>query len=340
MHVSIALLLGIVTVLKGTLARPILNVESIAIRDSFGLHDASNSVDLRSLDQSEVDLERRGGQPYPAKNPKKPKITSEAQKTRKAAVKQDVQQKQAANELKKTDLQKKAAQFTGTYGKPRPPKKQPKVELSKKGKALTPPGYRARGRAAGARLEKQPKTPKRDMKKGDPKSDKALRTQQEATARAKARKAAGRDNFKAAAAAQKKTKDLPDRKATFSANGKTYTGKDVRTAVFNGHHFEKNPVNFTPKPFNNDLQGPADHKTRPLPNMVGGGGEFPVTKDSNGYQGKGAIGTTRAIVQPNSEGGHTFKGVIAHDESRDKKAPGYNDHFEVPAHVPAPHPHT
>jgi len=266
---------------------------------------------------------------------------------------------------KKADLQKKA-ETAPKYGKPRAPKKPKPPTLSKKGKPITPASYRAKGRneidpktGQPHRLPKQPKTPKADMKKGERQAyekakkeaassgkpmppanqrlDKALRTQQEANERKKAKLAAGRDKFKDAAAAQKKTDGLPDRKTTYTAlGGEKFTGKDARVAVFNSHHFANEKVNHKPVEFRNDVQGPPDNKHRPFPNMKGSGQEFPmVAGKSNGYQGRSDdIGVARVITQKNGDRTQ-FMGAVAHDSTKTKEDPGRYDHHEMKP-VPGP----
>lgn len=336
MRFYFALALPLLSYLTSSLAAP--TPSNLANWEAYEARSLASEFEAREFEDA---LERRGV-PYTPRPPKKPKVNHAAQQTRKAAVKARVSSNQAANAVKKTNLKAQHAALgpDHRYGKPRAPKKAPKVELSKKGKPLTPPGHRAASRAAGHRLPKQPKTPKPNAVKGAPKTAKHINSQKEALARKHARVAAGRANFKHAAEQQKKTDNLPNRKATFTTTGgKKYTGKDVRTAVFNGHHFESNPVNYKPTGFRNDEQGPAGAKTRPLPHMTGAGREFPVSNARGGYQGTGDVGSARAITQHNpATGRHTYMGVIAHDETRDKTHPGYNDHFEVKPVMPPPKP--
>ncbi|TEB23649.1 hypothetical protein FA13DRAFT_1404891 [Coprinellus micaceus] len=137
--------------------------------DSFGM---DSEYDLRSLTDHELRsltdylddyLEARAkGKPYPVKQAK-PKLTKNKQKARKDGVRKDVKTRQANNAGKKKDLQEKA-KTERKYGKPRSAKNQKPNQ----------PGYRAAGRKVphgqpGSRLPKQPKTPKPNMKKGDPK---------------------------------------------------------------------------------------------------------------------------------------------------------------------------
>lgn len=101
----------------------------------------------------------------------------------------------------------------------------------------------------------------------------------------------------------------------------TVTGKDVRTAVFNSHHFQGNgkgkvrsPSNLVvhvlivrfiqpaPKQFNNHEQGPAHNRHKPLPKMKGPGQEFPVNNKKGGYQGGGDVGGMRVITQAKQKG--------------------------------------
>jgi len=279
-------------------------------------------VDSRYLEDDD-DLERRAA-PYKVK-PRPVKITQAAQQARKNGVRTNVAQKQAANAIKKQSLaaqyaQKAAAPGFKPYGKPRSAKKQPPNK----------PGYRAAGRKTGHRLPKQPKTPKAPAVKGADKTEKHKRTQAAALARKNQNIQKGRANFAYAAAQQKKTAKMPSRNARFTTPGgtQTVTGKDVRTAIFNSHHFSKKPVNFKPNVFENKLQGPPDRRRAPLRGMKGPGTEFPVSSTPGGYQG-GNPGTFRVVTRTNPDGTHRFKGVISHDERRASTDPGYNDHFRL-----------
>ncbi len=94
----------------------------------------------------------------------------------------------------------------------------------------------------------------------------------------------------------------------------TFSGKDVRTAIFNSHHFTHNPVKkyvcyssshiflnlissvVQPKVFANNPQGTPNNRHVPLPSMKGVGTEFPVTTNQGGYQ-DGGPGRFRVITQ-------------------------------------------
>jgi hypothetical protein len=255
--------------------------------------------------------------------PRPVKITKAAQQARKNNVRTSVAQRQATNAVTKQRLaaayaQKAAAPGFKPYGKPRTAKNQPPNQ----------PGYRADSRKKGFRLAKQPKTPKPQAVKGARKTEKHERTQAAALAKKKQRIQDGRANFAHAAAQQKKTVNMPSRNVRFTTPGgtQTVTGKDVRTAIFNSHHFADNLVNRKPAVFENRPQGPPNNRRVPLPKMKGTGTEFPVSNTPGGYQG-GNPGRFRVITQTKPDGSHKFKGVIAHDERLPSTHPGYNDHF-------------
>lgn len=182
---------------------------------------------------------------------------------------------------------------------------------------------------------KVPKLPNPATSKGAPKTAKALRTQQAANQKQKDRKAEGKKTFGAAAAAQKATTNLPNRKKIYNVNEKVngkvqqvkYTGADVRRAAFNSHLHKDKPVNFQPKTFENRLQGPKDNKSKPIPYMNGKGREFPLSQSPAGYKGE-KPGAARVIIQP-TKTGHKFQGVVAHNPALGEKHPGHNDHFLV-----------
>jgi hypothetical protein len=141
------------------------------------------------------------------------KITAAQQAARKQAVKDKVTANQASNKAKKESLQETKKANPNAE----PNKKGRKAPSPKPGKP-SPPGWRANARTKGNILPKEPKTPKPNAVKGDPKTEKALKTQQAANARTAARKAAGRAKFGDAAAAQKATTGLA-RKSTFNVPG-------------------------------------------------------------------------------------------------------------------------
>jgi len=327
--VVIALALPFLTSLTTALGQPIQSGsadllsrydDELSVR---GLVDSLTDYELRSLSHYLDDAldARAGNAPYNVKQ-KKPKVTAAQQATRKSNARTNAAGNQAKNAVKKADLKKKA-ETAPKYGKPRSASKQKPNQ----------PGYRAAGRAAGHRLPKQPKTPKPNMVKGQAPSAKAQKKQGEANARKTQRKADGRAKFAPTKEAYRKTTSLPHRKNTFTApDGKKVSGKDVRTAVFNSHHFSGNKGGAgtaSPKPFKNNLQGPAGSKTRPLPKMKGAGKEFPVNTKKGGYQGGGDVGSMRVVTQPKRDGGSSFKGVIGHDTTRKPSDPGFNDHFQV-----------
>ncbi|KAF9524597.1 hypothetical protein CPB83DRAFT_602649 [Crepidotus variabilis] len=69
---------------------------------------------------------------------------------------------------------------------------------------------------------------------------------------------------------------------------------------------------------------PGPYHQKSLPNMKGSGFEFALPNKHGA--GKGPA---RIILQEKSNGKLKFKGVVAHDQSRAKGHPGYNDHFQV-----------
>jgi len=182
---------------------------------------------------------------------------------------------------------------------------------------------------------KVPKLPNPPTQKGAPKTAKALRTQQAANQKQKERKAEGKKTFGVAAAAQKATTNLPNRKKIYNVNEKVngkvqqvkYNGADVRRAVFNSHLHKDKPVNFQPKTFENRPQGPKDNKSKPIPYMKGKGREFPLSQSPAGYKGE-KPGAARVIIQPTKKG-YKFQGVVAHNPALGEKHPGHNDHFLV-----------
>jgi len=194
------------------------------------------------------------------------------------------------------------------------------------------------------------------ISKREPRTSNAKKTRIAAAKPAKAAaKAAKKSSFAGAAKAHKATTGLPNRKSKFhvpAGGGKpaqTYTGKDVRKAVFNSHmeaHKNKNASKRQQK--KSDLKQFSNHPhqtpkglggkhVRPIPNMKvdhvnkppkagrGKGREYPLPNKAN----PGASSPARVITQQTKKGHHTFKGVIAHDQSRTSSEPGYNDHFKV-----------
>lgn len=192
-----------------------------------------------------------------------------------------------------------------------------------------------------------------------------------------AHKAASNAKYAKAAKAHRATTNLPARKSTFrvaaqksrdangqlvrDANGKlvdhpggkpqqTWTGKEVRKAVFQGHVEaqrlkglnRKQLQKLQPPPTNQQFKNYAHrlpkHPSQPHPikgmtvNNTPGkmpGRESPLPN----HAAPGTAGPGRVIVQQTKNGRYTFKGVIAHDQSRlkgtDPKTNGYNDHFKL-----------
>ncbi|KAF9483739.1 hypothetical protein BDN70DRAFT_873337 [Pholiota conissans] len=151
--------------------------------------------------------------------------------------------------------------------------------------------------------------------------------------------------------AHRATTNMPKRQDTFHvpaapSTGKpahTFTGTEVRKAVFDSHaeaerikHISKTQQKKSPlKTFNNrPHEVPQAHGggDRPLPHMVVDrnaphhppGREYPLPNHHDPHN----PGPARVITQQTKGGHHTFKGVIAHDQSR-TPGPGYNDHFQV-----------
>ncbi|KAF9479445.1 hypothetical protein BDN70DRAFT_932597 [Pholiota conissans] len=155
----------------------------------------------------------------------------------------------------------------------------------------------------------------------------------------------------------RQTTGLPPRRSTFHvpaapSTGRpahTYTGHDVRKAVFDGHMEHERlkgasnrQKKLSPlKSFGNrlhELPHPGG-SSRPLSHMTvhpgsshhPHGREFPLPNHHN----PGQPSPARVITQKTQSGHHTFRGVIAHDQSRTPgTGNGYNDHFQVPAHKP------
>lgn len=173
-----------------------------------------------------------------------------------------------------------------------------------------------------------------------------------------------------AATAHKNTHGLPARTSTFHIPGVhnpgdpgaekpsyTYTGKDVRKAVFDGHmqaedekHMssaERKAAKPKLKKFKNyPHQVPkADGSggSKPLPHMkvdassgYPPGREYPIPirdakeqKDNPNPAPLSQLGPARVITQELKPGTHNFEGVVAHDQSRNVADPGGTDHFMV-----------
>jgi len=186
--------------------------------------------------------------------------------------------------------------------------------------------------------------------KREPKTTNAKKARNAVAAQAKADKKA---SFQAAAKAHKATTNLPNRQSTFHVPGDaarnkpahTYTGKDVRKAVFNSHMAAqkakaagqpspqrgfKNFPHRNPKP--NGGANPLPHM-RVAANRPGKapGREIDLPNRHNPAQ----RGPARVITQQTKGGHHTFKGVVAHDQSRTRADKGFNDHFQVKEAKPA-----
>ncbi|KAF8967647.1 hypothetical protein BDZ97DRAFT_1755755 [Flammula alnicola] len=147
----------------------------------------------------------------------------------------------------------------------------------------------------------------------------------------------------------KATTNLPDCNSKFnvaaggSKPGHTFAGKDVHQAVFESHaeaqrlkdpglsktQAKKSPLkSFSNRP--HEVPKP-NGGNKPLPQMTVDknhphkppGREFPLGDPKN-------LGPARVITQKTKGGHQTFRGVIAHDQSRARTpGPGYNDHFQV-----------
>jgi len=180
-------------------------------------------------------------------------------------------------------------------------------------------------------------------------------------------KASRRAHFQAAAKAHRQTTNLPYRKSTFHVEGgvgrpaQTYTGKEVRKAVFDSHMTEEElkklsktkarnsnlkpfgnyPV-YTPKAHGNAAARPLRGmrvdtiSKKPTPPGRDKGKEFPLPN----HVKPGDMGPARVIRQKTKAGNWQFKGVVAHDQSRPRPPEGsreaafsgYNDHFQVKEH--------
>ncbi|KIM49772.1 hypothetical protein M413DRAFT_21916 [Hebeloma cylindrosporum] len=150
------------------------------------------------------------------------------------------------------------------------------------------------------------------------------------------RGAAKKSILATAAKAHRLTTNLPSRHSTFHVpagpkphqNSQTYTGKAVRKTIF-GFHLGM----LCSKPFRNALhklpKADGTGGTKPLPHMsVGGGAPKGKEIDLPNNLDPSRRGPARVIIQPTGVGGHDFKGVVAHDQSR-KPGLGDSDHFQV-----------
>jgi hypothetical protein len=142
------------------------------------------------------------------------------------------------------------------------------------------------------------------------------------------------------------TTGLPDRTHRFTipaGNGKperTYTGKDVRKANFGSHIKSADrivsgtllPGTRFGKPFKNADHGDAGQSgtTKPIPGMVGGGHEHPLSGATSHQQMKNDHRNepARIISQPTATG-HQHMGVVAHDQARPSTHLHSDDHFKV-----------
>jgi len=134
------------------------------------------------------------------------------------------------------------------------------------------------------------------------------------------------------------TGTFPGRKINFNTpQGKHYTGRDARQALFNGHAAGQpgKGVGFDTangKQLPNKFKHPKEFENRPnvgdgnkpFPAMVGSGREFGMRSGHpQGYDGRSPNPTeTRLITQANGAGVHEFKGVISHPA-------GSDDHVQV-----------
>lgn len=169
-----------------------------------------------------------------------------------------------------------------------------------------------------------------------------------------AQKAANKQKYAKAAKAHRATTNLPARNSVFkvaAGNGKPaqqWSGKEVRKAVFKGHveaermkGLSKTQAKKTGKvkPFSNRLHAAPKPGSgaRPIPGMrvdptgatkgKGPGREAGLKNKAKATHP--GPGPARVITQQTKAGHHTFRGVIAHDQSRKPGDPGYNDHFQV-----------
>jgi hypothetical protein len=190
--------------------------------------------------------------------------------------------------------------------------------------------------------------------KREPRTSNAKKARNAVAAQAKADKKA---SFQAAAKAHKATTNLPNRHSTFNVPGSaarnkpthTYTGKDVRKAVFDGHMAaQKAKAAGQPSPHkgfknfpNRVAQTNGGRAVNPLPHMKVDSNKPHAPGKAPGREinlpnrhNPAKPGPARVITQQTKAGHHTFKGVVAHDQSRTKGSKGYNDHFQVKAVKP------
>jgi len=176
--------------------------------------------------------------------------------------------------------------------------------------------------------------------KREPKTSNAKKARIAAAAPAKAaKKAAKKASFQPAAKAHRQTANLPGRHSTFHVKAgnhpnlpaHTFTGKDVRKAVFDRVH--------KAKPFYNRphrAPQPQSGGNKPLPHMTVNrkqphappGREIDLPNHHNPAHRSPA----RVITQKTAGSNHAFMGVVAHNQANRN---GLNDHFQVPENKPA-----
>jgi len=133
----------------------------------------------------------------------------------------------------------------------------------------------------------------------------------------------------------KATTGLPSRKAKYTTpQGKVYTGKDVRTAVYGSHLAEaKGGVGYNsftgaqskqkdklPKDFENR---PNSDGKLPLPGMKGKGREFVMLNGKQrGHDGRKPAPTDARVITQKNGAGYKLAGVVAHPA-------GSDDHVQV-----------
>ncbi|RDB20019.1 hypothetical protein Hypma_012936 [Hypsizygus marmoreus] len=141
------------------------------------------------------------------------------------------------------------------------------------------------------------------------------------------------------------TSNLPNRHAVFTTNTGTWTGKDVRKAIFNSYLHAAAPIRvpngFQPKDFNNyryrhtvhDNQGKqVEHPVPSLPKSPPGLKEYPLEAGSRtGFTASRKLGPARVMTTSN-HGKDMFHGVVAHDNSYPGGSRG--DHYPVSQQPP------
>jgi len=349
-RIFLAILPALLGTFTPSLALPVLSSDTLSIdARSFDLSSDTTPLVSRDIDtellvmrgfadlESDILLRAINEDLFPRANG--PKRTATEAKQRKEGVRAQVSTNQAINAAKKVDLQAKA-KLERPYGKPRKPKYTKNPETGH----ITG-GYRQAGRAKapgepGYRLPKQPKTPKPDFAKGEHKTNaKAVKKQAEAKVRLEAKKKAGRDAHALANTRYAQTVahgNLPNRHDEYNVlNHGILHGKDVRTGAYNlGKHDGENGR--YPVTFRNGMQGAADKRHQPLPNMIGTGHEYPINNAKHGYHPDHEDqGPVRAIYQNNPAGGYNVQGVVSHDVTLPETHKGYNDHNQVEG-KPAP----